>query len=109
VPTGRAFIPNVEESVSFERSERTRKQIKTAFRNRSQTVSFFETDRSNEVRNGHSTSLVVRVVLEATVIGLINDTLVRRPFGNEEHVASVGRAPTQGVRRKEIPTQVYSM
>ena len=91
--TGRAFIPDVEVSVSFERSERMRKKIKTAFRDGPKRVFFFDPDRNSEVRKSQSSNLVVRVVLEATAIGLTNDTLVRRPFGNEEHVASVGRAP----------------
>lgn len=52
----------------------------------------FGPDPNSEVRKSHSANPVVRVVLEATAICLINDTLVRRPFGDEEHV-SVGRAP----------------
>ena len=48
--TGRAFILSVEVSVSFERSERTWKEIKTSFRDESQRVFFFEPDRNSEVR-----------------------------------------------------------
>ena len=41
------------------------------------------------MRTGQISNSIVRVVLEATGIGLTDETLVRRPFGNEEHVASV--------------------
>ena len=37
----------------------------------------------------------MRVVLKATAVGLINDALVPRPSGNEEHVASVCRIPSR--------------